>query len=157
LVKAKACDFTDIIDFSDDSIPYRERIMTIEKRLMELPDVEMRLEHSFNGGVYLRTLYAPKNTLMTSYIYRLDHQCIISSGVVSYRDETMGGKIIGPYIFRAFAGSKRCVYVHEDMVWTTAIKTNATTQEEAEKEIYFRHYEEWDNEQLGGNIITVGG
>jgi hypothetical protein len=157
IILAEKCDFTDLVDFDRDETPFREKIMLIEKKLELLPQLEMQYHHSFNGGIYLRTLYAPKGALMTSYIYRKDHQCIVSKGVVSYRSEVMGGKIVGPYIFTANAGSKRVVYCHTDMVWTTAIKTDATNVEDAMDDIYLSSYDEWDLESRNVNITVVGG
>ena len=156
VVWAEQHDFTDLIDFDRDDSPFRDKIMLIERKLELLPQVEMEYHHSFHGGIYLRTLYAPKGTLMTSFIYRVPHQCLISKGVVSYRSEIMGGKITGPFVFSADAGSKRVVFCHTDMVWTTAIKTTATNVSDAEKEIYLTSYEDWDRECCA-NIIEVGG
>ena len=157
IIFAEKCDFTDLINFERDDTPFREKIMLIEKKLELLPQIEMQYNHSFIDGVYLRTLYAPKGALMTSYIYRKPHHCIISSGVVSYRSEVMGGKITGPCIFTAGAGSKRVVYCHTDMVWTTVIKTDATNVEDAMKDIYLSSYEEWDKENDGVTLTVVGG
>ena len=156
LVLAKLKDFTDLVDFDRQPGTFREKIIAVENQLMLLPLVEMELNHSFHGGVYLRTLYAPKGTLMTSYIYRVPQQNLISKGVVSYRSEVLGGKITGPAKFCADAGSKRVVYCHTDMVWTTILKTDCTTVEDVEREIYFTTYEEWDKECCA-NIIEVGG
>ncbi len=152
---ARKMDFSDILDFNDESIPFRERTKIIEDRLAELPEVEMEYKHSFNGGIYARTMYAPKGILMSSFIYRKDHHCIVSMGTVSYRSEEMGGKITGPFMFTANAGSKRIVYTHTPMVWTTTIRTDATNVEDAERDIYFRTYEEWDNSVMN-DIICVG-
>jgi len=153
---ARLMDFTDLVDFDSRPGTFREKIEAVEAQLALLPMPEMELDHSFHGGVYLRTLYAPKGTLMTSYIYRVPHQCLISKGVVSYRSEVLGGKITGPCRFSADAGSKRIVYCHTDMVWTTVIKTDATNVADAEREIYLKTYEEWEAECCA-NIIEVGG
>ena len=152
---ARLMDFTDLVDF--DRLPgtFRDKILAVEERLKLLPDIEFQYDHSFYGGIYLRTMYAPKGTLMTSFIYRKPHQCLISRGVVSYRSEVLGGKITGPCRFVADAGSKRVVYCHTDMVWTTAIKTDATNVADAERDIYLTTYEEWDKE-CDVNLIEVG-
>lgn len=153
---ARLRDFSNLLNF--DALPgtFREKIMAVEDQLNLLPYTEYKMTHQFNGGVYLRTLYAPKNTLMTSYIYKKDHHNLISKGVVSYRSEVLGGKITGPCSFQAGAGSKRVVFFHTDCVWTTIIATDATNVKDAEKDIYLRTYEEWDKE-CRANIIEVGG
>ncbi len=153
---ARLRDFSNLLNF--DALPgtFREKIMAVEAQLLLIPEVVMEYDHSFHGGVYLRTLYAPKGTLMTSYIYRVPQQNLISKGVVSYRSEVLGGKITGPAKFSADAGSKRVVYCHTDMVWTTIVKTDCTTVEDVEREIYLDTYEEWDQECCA-NIIEVGG
>lgn len=156
LALAKLMDFTDLVNFNDDPRPFRVKVADIEERLMKLPLVEVEYDHAFHGGIYLRTMIAPRGTLMTSYIYRKPHHCIISKGNVSYASEINNLKIEAPYRFHADAGSKRIVYCHTDMVWTTVIQTDATTVAEAEKDIYLTTYEEWDNECCD-NIIEVGG
>lgn len=156
LIIAKMNDFSYLTDFDTDPAPFRSKIMVVEEQLKLLPDVEMELTHSFHGGVYLRTLAAPKGTLMTSYIYRVPQQNLISKGIVSYRSEVMGGKIVGPFRFSADAGSKRIIYCHTDMVWTTIVRTDCTNVADVEREIYLNTYEEWDKESCA-NIIEVGG
>lgn len=156
LETARMRDFSDLLNF--DALPgtFREKIMAVEDKLLLLPYTEYKMHHSFHDGVYLRSLYAPKNTLMTSYIYRKPHQCLISSGVVSYRSEVLRGKITTPVIFKADAGDKRIIFFHTDSIWTTIIKTDATNVADAEADIYLKSYEEWDAECCA-NIIEFWG
>ena len=156
LALAKLMDFTDLVNFDDDPRPFREKITAIEKRLELLPMRELEYDHAFHGGVYLRTMIAPKGTMISSYIYRKPHHCIISKVKASYRSEQSSQRIEAPYRFQADSGSKRLIYCETDLVWTTIIKTDATTPEDAEKDIYLTSYEAWDNECCA-NIIEVGG
>lgn len=151
LVKAKESvrtaikeDLSLILNFDDNSIPFRERIFMVEKRLAELPQIEIPIEHHFAAGIYARTMIAPRGTMLTGKIYKVPQMIIVSKGDITIRSESYNGRLIGPHIYESPIGSKRFGYCHTDVVWTCLVKTNADNVEDAEKEIYAESFEEID-------------
>lgn len=157
LVKAKEAvqtarenDLSLLLDFDDKTIPFRERIFMVEKRLAELPQIEIPIEHHFGAGIYARTMIAPRGTMLTGRIYKVPQMVIISKGDITIRSEHYNGRLSGPHIYESHIGAKRFGYCHTDVVWTCLVKTDAHTVEEAEKAIYAESFAEID-----ANISSV--
>lgn len=150
-------DFSDLVHF--DTLPgtFRSKIMAVEERLKLLPEIDIPIEHHIGGGIYARTMVAPKGTLLTGRIYKKEQMIIMSSGDHSFRSESMGGRIRGPYIFTAPAGSKRVGYCHTETVWTCLVRTDALTVEDAEKDVYASSYDELDAYLVDNATIEIGG
>lgn len=154
--KANRDDFGFLLDFDDGSMPFRERIMAIEKRLSELPQIDIPIEHHFAGGIYARTMSAPRGTCLTGKIYKVPQMIILSEGEITIRSEGFNYRIKGPFIYESMAGAKRFGYCHTDVVWTCLTSTSATNKDDAESDIYAETYEELDNILMDAGIINGG-
>ncbi len=149
-------DLTGLADFDDMSMPFRERIMALETRLAELPQVEIPIEHHFAAGIYARTMIAPRGTVLTGKIYKVPQMIILNAGEITIRSEFFNGRIRGPHIYESPVGAKRFGYCHTDVVWTCLTSVKATNVEDAEREIYAGSYEELDH-LLNEDTILVAG
>lgn len=149
-------DMSVLMDFDDQSMPFRERIMAVETRLLELPQVEIPIEHHFGAGIYARTMIAPRGTVLTGKIYKVPQMIILNSGEITVRSEFFNGRICGPHIYESPAGAKRFGYCHTDVVWTCLTSVKATNVEDAEKEIYAETYEELDSLLNEDTILVMG-
>jgi hypothetical protein len=146
-----------LLDFDGGDKPFRERIMELQSVMKELPGEEISIDHVLGGGMYARTMHAKAGTLLIGKIYKKEQIIVMSSGVHEFRSETLGGLLDVPCVFKSPAGSKRVGYCHTDVVWTCIVKTDATTIEEAEKDIYADSYEELDRFMLGDTLESAGG
>jgi hypothetical protein len=153
---AEKNDLSVIMDFDDPSMDFRTRIMAVEKRLEELPQTEIPIEHHFGAGIYARTMIAPRGTVLTGRIYKVPQMIILNSGEITVRSEFFNGRIRGPHIYESPVGAKRCGYCHTDVVWTCLTSVKSTNVEDAEKEIYAPSYEELDH-LLNEDTILVAG
>ena len=101
------------------------------------------LKHTFEGGLYTRELLIPKGSIGVSFIHKQAHPSFILEGDVSYLDDKGDVQRIkaGEKIFTK-VGAQRVVYAHTDTRWCCVYKTDKTTIEEAEKEIYTANYRE---------------
>ena len=149
-------DMTGLMDFDDPSMDFRTRIMAVETRLAELPQVEIPIEHHFGAGIYARTMIAPRGTVLTGKIYKIPQMIILNSGEITVRSEFFNGRIRGPHIYASPAGAKRFGYCHTDVVWTCLTSVKSTNVEDVEKEIYADTYEELDH-LLNEDTILVAG
>lgn len=75
--------------------------------------------HFFADGLYGREVHMAAGTMAIGHIHGQEHLCIISKGVVSVITETGAREISAPATFVVPVGTKNCVYVREDAVWTT--------------------------------------
>ena len=57
-------------------------------------------------------------------------------------DKGEANRIKAPMVVQTEIGTQRIAYTHEDCVWVCTYKTDATTVEEAEKDVYTEDYRE---------------
>jgi len=97
--------------------------------------------HSFHNGVYTRHMKIPKGI----FINKQDHTSIISRGKILSRCENNGAVALDatehPLVFISPKGTRRMVWAVEDTYWTTVHATQASTVEDAEKELFETYYE----------------
>jgi len=98
-----------------------QRINLIEDELAALPQQEMPTDHVFTHGLYTRSIFIPAGSLLTSRIHLFQHPFIISLGSVSvWMDSKIGWQFLqAPYIGVTEAGTRRILYAHTDVIWTT--------------------------------------
>lgn len=120
-------------------------IDAVEYELVKHEPVECPVVHRFTKGLYIREIFMPKGTLLTSKIHKTEHPFIVSKGKVSvWLDEGEEVLIEAPYCGITLPNTRRVLYIHEDCIWTTIHATDKTTPEEVEEEIIQKH----DNELL---------
>ena len=101
------------------------------------------LKHHIEDGIYTRELFMPKGFLGVSYIHKTNHPSFFMSGEMSMVTDTGSvERVKAPMAVQTKIGTQRVVYVHEDTVWVCTYRTDATTVEEAEKQIYTEDYRE---------------
>jgi hypothetical protein len=81
------------------------------------------VKHYISGGMYAREMLIPADMVIIGKIYKQDHICIISSGLVDVIDRHGKRRIKAPYTFTEKAGTQRVVLTLEDTLWTTINKT----------------------------------
>lgn len=92
--------------------------------------------HRFLPGLYFRQITMPANSIIVSRLHAQDNFAVISQGSATVWDET-GTKVIkAPHSRITRAGTKRVLFIHEEMIWTTVHSTQATTLEEVERQIF---------------------
>lgn len=113
----------------DDLAVTRCIVFELEKKMLQLPQVEMETRHHFSKGVYARELHIPKDTILTGAIHKHQNLNILSQGEISVLTEDGVKRIKAPFTVVSPAGIKRIAYAHEDCVWTTIFPTDETDAE----------------------------
>ncbi len=121
-----------------------DRIFDLENVLLQMPQVELELEHFFAPGVYARQITVPAGVVLTGYIHKTEHLCIVSKGAIEIRAEGETKLVTAPATFISKAGVKRAGYAIEDTVWTTIHATDCTDVPTLERELVVNSYEEFD-------------
>ncbi len=98
-------------------------------------DPRAQPENILIPGIYVRKLVMKAGTVVVGLRHAQEHVCIISQGRATVSTEGGTQEIHAPMHFVSPAGTKRCVHVHEDMVWTTIHRTDKTDIREIEAEI----------------------
>jgi hypothetical protein len=126
-----------------------EVIDVVESIMAQHQQVECPLIHRFTNNMYVREVFVPAGTLLTSKIHKYEHPFVLSQGTITMFDGE-GGQIdiSAPYCGITKENTRRVVYVHSDCVFTTFHVTDKKTVEEVEDEILIKH----DNPLLDENI-----
>jgi len=129
----------------------RDSISGLQESMLALPqDKKVALEtlHNFTDGIYVRTVFMKAGSLIVGKIHKLEHTVIIGQGSASVISEEFGSKIIkAPMVFVSRPYVKRCLFIHEDMVWTTVHlnPTNSRDLDFLESQIVAEDYTEDNN------------
>lgn len=131
---------------------FRNKILIAEKQMQKMPDSfkggeldkHCPLKHSFGDGVYIREIFMPKGILIISKIHKRTHPYFVLKGKASVATETGIVVIEAPYHGMTLAGTKRILFIHEDMVWITCHATKETNLEKIEEEIIATDFKEVD-------------
>ena len=79
-----------------------------------------KLTHRFTPGLYIREIYMPAGSVLSTKIHKTEHPFVISAGKVSVYSGNDGPQYIeAPYTGITKPGTRRFLVVHEDTIWTT--------------------------------------
>ena len=96
------------------------RVDEIEAEMLNLPTVDCPLIHLFTPGMYVRQIFMPEGTLLTSKIHNTEHPYCVSKGIVSVKiDNGEWQSIEAPYLGVTKKGTRRILFIHEDCIWQT--------------------------------------
>ena len=111
----------------------RAKLYRLQHATSELLKVECPLQHVFAPGAYARTIFVPKGTVIVGKIHKHAHLNILSQGCASVMTEAGGVQHLeGPYTMVSPPGTKRGVFAHTDLVWTTIHLTDETDLDKIE-------------------------
>lgn len=95
---------------------------------------EFPLKHRFTPGMYIREIFMPQGSLLTSKIHLTEHPFVISYGVVTVWSPDEGTKVLqAPYTGTTMPGTRRILFCHTDVIWVTFHATQLTDVDEIEK------------------------
>jgi hypothetical protein len=129
---------------STDPVERRQELRTIiveaERTMRAMPQADIPIIHHFAHELYAREMRAPANSLIVGRVHR--YGCLnIVTGDASVLTE-FGPKRVNdnPSIFSTPPGTKRMIWAHTDVAWTTVHATQKTDIEEIEKEFILPDY-----------------
>lgn len=116
----------------------REFIMGVEQRLLEQTDsiINLRVKHMHPDGMYVRTIEVPAGSLITSEEHTTEHPFVIHTGSISVWTPHEGFQTLhAPYLGVTAPGTKRILFSHTDVVWSTFHATTKKDLKEIRQEI----------------------
>lgn len=144
------------------SPPVNDQIDQLEAVMQNYAPVDCPLRHQFTPGMYSRTIFMPKNTLITSLVHKTEHQFVVSQGTVFVKvNETEWQKITAPFVGVTKPGTRRVLFIEEDCTWTTfhpvdirpADNSHESVLEAVEK-VKQLIIEPHQNAYLGGELVN---
>ena len=91
----------------------------LEYQLAQMPDGYFPTEHLFLPGMYIRKIFMPAGSLLTSMQHKTTHPFVIAAGKLRVMDQTGAVEYEAPFVGVTEAGTKRVLYIHEDTTWLT--------------------------------------
>lgn len=131
----------------------RKGILDTEKAIIEAGGAEGNdgyelegagLDHTFTDKIYVRECRLPKGMLLTSKIHKTNHPYFILKGKARVLTEDGVVEVEGPCYGVTPAGTKRLIYVLEDMVWCTCHATKSKDLKRIEKQTIAKDFNEFD-------------
>lgn len=125
---------------------FKNALMDIEGAVVHHTDKMEQifpLIHHIEDGLYTREVFMPRGSLVVSFIHKTNHPSFFLSGEMSIlMDNGDIKRVKAPMKVMTEIGTQRVAYMHEDCRWVCVYRTDKTTVEEAEKEIYAENYKE---------------
>lgn len=125
----------------------------VENILLKQDQVNCPLTNIFQGGVYIRQIEIPADTLIIGKRHRFKTCNFLASGKISIymgKDRPVA-KLEGPYLFESPEFAKKMFYCHTDTVFMNIHPTELTDLDEIEKHFII---EEEEYQQLIDNKET---
>jgi hypothetical protein len=98
--------------------------------------------------LYVREIFMPAGTILTSWIHKYEHPYTISQGDVSVMTEDGPVRLKAPFTGITKPGTKRVLFIHADTIWTTYhvtdVDTTAMTDEEIKRHFACDSFEEYE-------------
>lgn len=101
---------------------YYSKVDSLELAMLDHPQalIDMPVTSRFTNGLYIREIFNPAGTLITTKIHKTEHPFVVLSGRISVYVAGEGVKHIqAPYMGITKPGTRRIIYAHEDTVFVT--------------------------------------
>ena len=134
---------------SQEIVKAREDILNLEFAILDAGgtrdgDDIAPVTNYFAPGMNARSMFIPKDTLLTGAIHTTEHLNILAQGKVSVSNQGESITMIAPYTFVSPVGTKRAIYAHEDSTWITIHATDLTDEDEIKAMLVADSFEELD-------------
>lgn len=104
---------------SIEEIAAASKIEQLEYQMSQMPDGFFPTEHLFLPGMYIRKIFMPAGSLLTSMQHKTKHPFVITCGKCRVMDQEEVNEYEAPFVGVTEAGTKRILYIHEDTTWLT--------------------------------------
>lgn len=122
--------------------PHNRTIDELEASMLAsgAPRIHLEVTHRFTPGLYIREIFIPGGTLLTSMEHLTEHPFLISKGAIQVID-THGNAVLltAPHTGITLPGTRRALHAVEDTIWTTFHVTTETDVEKIGKMIVRHH------------------
>jgi len=105
---------------TDDGICFDDRLDRWEAFVADKPQQECPLKHTYPEGLYVREIFAPAGSIITSRIHKFDHPFFLIQGKLTVISETEGlVTYTAPMYGITLPQTRRAILIQEDTVWVT--------------------------------------
>lgn len=112
-----------------DVLKANEGLNALEHYLITLPKADLPVTHMFTPGLYIRTIFMPAGSVLTSKVHKITHPFVVAKGeFIVYNVDDQGAllHIKAPYMGITKAGTRRALRIIEDTTMTAFYATTET-------------------------------
>lgn len=128
---------------------FRQNIVKFEEKMRQVPGClgpdPFPLTHNFADGTYIRQLTCPARTLTVTKIHAQTHAFFLLKGTISILTEEGVRKLTAPYSGITKAGTKRIIFHHDEVIFTTVHSTKETDLDKIEAEVIAKDFGELED------------
>lgn len=129
---------------------------TAEKHIKSLNRIVCVTQHTLHEGIYSRTLFMPKGSVVAGVIIQVPTTLVLSGKMAVYiGDEVV--HIDGYNVLPTLGNRKQVVYAIEDSYATLSFRTEAKTIDEAEQEMTSEYERLMSRCPDSVNLVTITG
>lgn len=110
-----------------------DKVRKAEASALELPQIDLPIQHNLHAGMYARTVTVPAGMVITGALIKIPTLLIVDG----HCDVFTGAETVvleGRHVIQASANRKQAFLAHTDTHLTMLFPTSATTVEQAENE-----------------------
>jgi len=111
-----------------------EQAHAMETAVLELPQINITTWHTLHAGVYSRTIFMPKDSVVVGAVIKRSVNLVVSGHVIVSIGEDKAIEYIGYFNLTAQANRKQVFIAKEDTYLTMYFATESKTIEDAENE-----------------------
>jgi hypothetical protein len=99
--------------------PEQARAFAVEAEIKKYPQTDIPLDHQFCTGVYARSIFIPKDTILTGLIHREESFFVVRSGILTVSTDNGDTTVFPGFMSITKPGTKRIGYAVTDVIVTT--------------------------------------
>lgn len=122
----------DLIKLENRSLHIDSSVEKLEKKFLQMPQVECPVVHSFGLGTYIREVRIPADTYSIGHYQNFEHINIFLKGKVSMLQEDGSFKTLTAPMYFIGKPGRKVGYIHEDMIWLNVYSTEEKDIEKLE-------------------------
>lgn len=116
-------------------VPSREQIDRLQSAMLEMPQADLKTQHFFSPGVYVRRVWRPAGTVIVGKVHKKHHIFMCAAGeIIAWTDGGMRRLQAGDVV-ECSPGTKRVTFATQDSIGVTIHRTDLVDLEEIEAEL----------------------
>jgi len=129
-------------------------------KAVDIFEGELPLTHTFSNNVYAREIFMPAGMVVVGHVHNTTHLNIVSQGKALVYLDGQVVEITAPYTFESKAGTRKVLYILEDMFWSTIHVTDETDIDVLENSLVDRQASsclEVNTEEIKRSLLSYKG
>lgn len=115
-----------------EKLMQKAHIETMERALLEAPQVDCPVTHRFAPGLYIREIFVPAGAVIVGHEHKAETLNILLQGAALVAHDGKVEEMVAPLTFNSAPGVRKAAVVLDDMVWIN-VHPNPTNETDPAK------------------------